>query len=85
MHAYAFVRSNNPWYAMGKQNMQSEKVCFWGLYFGGILISSRQTSKSFQLQSKPAFQDFNSLVIVTAPFLDYKQSLTYPASKAFVA
>ena len=28
MHAYAFVRSNNPWYAMEKQNMQSEKVCF---------------------------------------------------------
>ena len=61
-----------------------KRSVFWGLYFGGILISSRQTSKSFQLQSKPAFQDFNSVVIVTAPFLDYKQSLTYPASKAFV-
>ena len=33
MHAYTFVRSNNPWYAMGKQNMQSEKVCFLGSIF----------------------------------------------------
>lgn len=33
MHPYAFVRSNNPWYAMGKQNMQSEKVCFLGSIF----------------------------------------------------
>lgn len=32
MHAYTLVQSNKPWYAMERQNMQSEKVCLLGVY-----------------------------------------------------